>query len=48
MEVKRPRGHNSYLIIDVKEPQSDIIQIIGHQGYNSDLIMELKGHQSGT
>ncbi len=42
------QGHNSYLIIDVKEPQSDIIQIIDHQGHNSDLIMEVKEPQSGT
>ncbi len=32
----------------MKEPQSDIIQIIGQQGHNSDLIMEVKGPQSGT
>ncbi len=38
------QGHNYYLIIEVKEPQSDIIQ----QGHNSDLIMEVKGPQSGT
>ncbi len=27
---------------------NDIIQIIGHQGHNSDLIMEVKGPQSET
>ncbi len=27
---------------------NDIIQIIGHQGHNSDLIKEVKGTQSGT
>ncbi len=42
------QGPNSYLIMDVKEPQSDIIQMIGQQGHNFDLMMEVKWPQSGT
>ncbi len=51
MEVKGPQGHNSDLIMEVREPQSGSIQINGSDGASiRDIIQinEVKGPKLGT